>query len=375
MKIERVAVYHLDMPLAHPFETSFGLEIRRQCLLIAASGEGLTGWGECVALDRPSYSSETIGTAWHILEEFLIPAALDTHWRDIEEFLRPQAWIRGNLMARASIQSAAWDLLAQSEGLSLAAKLAEPYQAGPKKRVPVGVSIGIQPTIEATLTRIEDFLKQGFSRIKLKIKPGWDLELLRQVRRRFPQIELMVDANSAYSMADLELLNALDEFNLVMLEQPLAHDDIYQHGQLQRILNTPICLDESIDSPDQATWALKIGACQMINIKPGRVGGLWQTRQIHDICFEQGIPVWCGGMLETGVGRAANLAAASLPNFILPTDNGPTKRYWAEDIIEQEFTLNSEDSTITVPDRPGLGVTPDPDRMEKYLVQKKTYPA
>ena len=257
MKIKQVVLYHLDMPLAHPFKTSFGLETRRQCLIIAASGEGLTGWGECVALDRPAYSSETVGTAWHILEEYLVPAVLETDWEDIEGFLNPLSWVRGNPMARAALQSAAWDLLAQSQGLSLAATLAEPYPEGPRARVPVGVSIGIQPTIEGTLIRLDKFLSQGFSRIKLKIKPGWDLKLLREVRHKFPEIRLMVDANSAYRMDDLEILKAMDEFDLIMLEQPLSHDDVYQHSQLQKLIDTPICLDESIHSPDQAVWALK----------------------------------------------------------------------------------------------------------------------
>ena len=373
MKINQITLYLLDMPLPHPFETSFGVENSRECILVAASADGLMGWGECVAMDRPSYSSETTGTAWHILADFLIPQALETNWKNLDEFLQPLAWVRGNPMARAGLQCAAWDLLAQSRGLSLAALLAQPYPEGPKTRVPVGVSIGIQPGIDQTLEWIINYLEQGFSRIKLKIKPGWDLELLAATRAEFGAIDLMVDANSAYRWKDLEILKAMDQFGLIMLEQPLAHDDIYQHSQLQALLSTPICLDESIHTADLAAWALKIEACRMINIKPGRVGGLWESRQIHDLCREQGIPVWCGGMLETGVGRAANLAVASLPNFILPTDNGPTARYWEEDIVEEEFFLNREDSTITVPDRLGLGVTPSLDRIEKHLIRKKTF--
>lgn len=373
MKIEMISLYHLDMPLAHPFETSFGLETRRQCILVAASAGGLTGWGECVALDRPSYSSETIGTAWHILEDFLIPEILKISWREINDFLEPLAWVRGNPMARAGLQGAAWDLLAQSQKLSLAAKLAQHYPEGHRDRVPVGVSIGIQPSIQLTLDRIEKFLGEGFSRIKLKVKPGWDLDLLQAVREQFADVGLMVDANSAYTMADLDILMKLDQFELIMLEQPLEHNDIYQHSQLQEMLKTPICLDESITSPALAAWAIKIGACQMINIKPGRVGGLWETRLIHDICRVEGIPVWCGGMLETGIGRAANLATASLPNFLLPTDNGPTARYWEEDIVEEEFNLNQEDSTITIPEGVGLGVTPDLERITKYLVKHQTH--
>lgn len=374
MKIEKITLYHLDMPLAHPFKTSFGLEIRRQCVLVSVNAEGLTGWGECVALDRPSYSSETIGTAWHILKDFLIPEALKTTWDEIDDFLQPLAWVRGNPMARAGLQAAAWDLLAQSQQMSLSEKLSEPYSQGPRLKVPVGISVSIQPSIQATLDRIDKFLSDGFSRVKLKIKPGWDLELLEVARERFPNIDLMVDANSAYSMADQELLTKLDKFDLAMLEQPLAHDDIYQHAKLQSLIKTPICLDESIYSPAQAKRALEIGACQMINIKSGRVGGLGESRQIHDICLKEYTPVWCGGMLETGIGRAANLALASLPNFILPTDTGPTARYWEEDIVEEQFCLNKEDSTITVPNKPGIGVTPSLKRINKYLVKKEAFP-
>jgi O-succinylbenzoate synthase len=373
MKIERITLYHLDMPLAHPFQTSFGLETRRQCILVAMSSGGLTGWGECVALDRPSYSPETIGTAWHILEDYLIPEVQKISFKTMEEFLLPLSWVRGNLMAKAGLQAAAWDLLAQSQNLSLAALLAQPYPEGPRSRVPVGVSIGIQPSIPSTFDRIDRFLKDGFTRIKLKIKPGWDIDLLQAVRSQFGHIKLMVDANSAYTMADLEKLKKIDQFNLMMIEQPLEHDDIYQHSRLQEVLQTAICLDESITSPHLAAWAIRIGACQVINIKPGRVGGLWEARLIHDICRVEGIPVWCGGMLETGIGRAANLAAASLPNFILPTDNGPTARYWEEDIIQEEFTLNREDSTISVPIKPGLGVTPSMDKMIKFLLREEVY--
>ena len=373
MRIEKITIYHLDMPLAHPFETSFGVETRRECLILAAEGNGLSGWGECVALNIPSYSYETVGTAWHILEDFLVPEVLNLEWDQMPDFLRGFEWIRGHNMAKAGLQCAAWDLLAKSEGVSLARKLAEPYPEEPAERIEVGVSIGIQPGINETLTRIGDFLDQGFARVKLKIKPGWDLELIQVVREVFPTIPLMVDANSAYQLSDADVLKSFDQFDLIMIEQPLAHDDIYQHSRLQTMLQTPICLDESITTSEQAARALEIDAGRIINIKPGRVGGLWETRLIHDLCAERGIPVWCGGMLETGVGRAANLAAASLPNFKLPTDNGPTHRYWEQDIIEEEFVLNPEDSTITVPGQPGLGITLDRNRMEGYLVRKKAF--
>jgi O-succinylbenzoate synthase len=373
MKIEQVTLYHLDMPLVHPFKTSFGEETHRECIILAASGEGITGWGECVAMDQPAYSAETVITAWHILETYLIPAVLDSIWQDIDDYLAKTAWVRGHPMTKAALQTAAWDLLAQSRGISLASLLAEGYPDGPKRQVPVGVSIGIQPSIENTLDRIDAFLSQGFSRVKLKIKPGWDVDLVRTVRKKYPELPLMVDANSAYTMSDLKVLQELDRYNLIMIEQPLAHDDIYQHSQLQQIMATPLCLDESIFSLGQAELALALNACQIINIKPGRVGGLWESQQIHDLCQEHLIPVWCGGMLETGIGRAANLAVASLPNFQLPTDNGPTDRYWEKDIVEELFTLNPEDSTITVPDQPGLGVTPSLERIESYLVRKQSF--
>jgi O-succinylbenzoate synthase len=373
MNINQITIYHLDMPLIHPFETSFGRETNRECLIIAARTENFTGWGECVVTDKPDYSPETISTAWHILKDFLIPALLTNPVTSIEDLITSYQWIRGHYMAKAGLQAAVWDLLAQIEGKSLAAILAEPYPVGPLNQVKVRVSVGIQPSIADTLARIEDFLSQGFSRIKLKIKPGWDLKLLSAVRDVFPDIPLMVDANSAYTLNDAKVIKQMDDFNLTMIEQPLAHDDIYQHSKLQDLIRTSICLDESIHTPEQAEWALGINACEIINIKPGRVGGLWESRLIHDICEKEGIPVWCGGMLETGIGRAANLAIASLPNFTLPSDTGPTERYWAEDIIEEVFSLNKEDSTIDVPALPGLGVSVNLDQIDGYLIRKEEF--
>jgi O-succinylbenzoate synthase len=375
MRINKLTIYHLDMPLVHPFETSFGMETRRECLVLAADGNGKTGWGECVALNVPSYSYETVHTAWHTLEDFLVPAVLNLDWNRISEFLEAFHWVKGHNMAKAGLQCTAWDLLAQEEGISLANKIGEPYQGKLADSVEVGISIGIQPSIDETLMRIEHFLDEGFSRVKLKIKPGWDLDLIQAVRRVYPDLPLMVDANSAYSLTDAELIKKFDDFDLIMIEQPLAHDDIYWHSQLQKMIQTPICLDESITTPELAEWALEIDAARIINIKPGRVGGLWESRLIHDLCKARNVPVWCGGMLETGIGRAANLALASLPNFKLPTDNGPTSRYWEQDIIEEEITLNPENSTIDVPQRPGLGVTPDLNRIQKYLVKEKSFQA
>jgi O-succinylbenzoate synthase len=373
MKIDQITLYHLDMPLVHPFETSFGLETRRQCLILSAQSGDLIGWGECVAMQSPAYSSETCGTAWHVLEQFLIPATNGEEWIEISDFVEKTNWVRGHHMAKAALQGAAWDLLAQSQGINLAALLAERYPEEPKKRVKVGISIGIQPSITETLTRIEKFLAKGFDRVKLKIKPGWDLDLLHAVREAFPKLDLMVDANAAYTSQDYDFFRKMDQFNLMMIEQPLAYDDIYHHSQLQQEIQTPICLDESISTLDQARSALELDACRIINIKPGRVGGFWESIQIHDLCLENGIPVWCGGMLETGIGRAGNLALASLPNFSLPGDIGPTHRYWEKDIIDEVFYLNKVDSTITVPEGPGLGISVNPERLENYLLRKQEY--
>jgi O-succinylbenzoate synthase len=374
MKIEQIELVHISMPLNYTFETSFDRWSQRECVLVAASGEGLTGWGECAALARPAYSYETSETAWHVLAEFIAPAVLGKEWDSIEALNALTGWIRGHPMAKSALQAAAWDLLAQQEGISLASKLAEPYAAssdGPtrRSRVPVGVSLGIQPSIDETLKVIGHEIDQGYGRVKLKIKPGHDLALVLAARIAFPDIPLMIDANSSYTLAGADLFRQMDDLNLLMIEQPLAHDDIYQHSKLQAMIRTPICLDESIHTPEMAQWALEIGAAGIINIKPGRVGGLWEGRKIHDICRDAGAPVWCGGMIETGVGRAANLAIASLPGFTLPGDISATEHYWKQDIIEEQITLNSEDSTITVPDRPGLGVTVNRQRVQQYRLR------
>jgi O-succinylbenzoate synthase len=373
MRIEQIELYHLSMPLVHPFETSVGLETHRECILVAVHADGLIGWGECAAGSRPIYSYETIDTAWHVLQDFLIPAVLGYEGEGMADFVARYAWVRGHPMAKAGLQAAAWDLLAQLEGVSLATKLAELYPDGPRERVRVGVSIGIQPTIDDTLARIEHFVAQGYGRIKLKIKPGRDLDLARAVRAAFPSILLMLDANSAYTLADASLFQQMDELELLMIEQPLAHDDIFEHSKLQAQIETPVCLDESIHTPAQAKWALEIDAGRIINIKPGRVGGLWEGRLIHDLCQKRGVPVWCGGLLETGVGRAANLALASLPNFIMPADISATERYWAEDIVHEVFAINAEDSTIIVPTKPGLGVTVNLARVGRYQLRTERF--
>jgi O-succinylbenzoate synthase len=373
MIIERIDLYHISQQLVSPFVTSFGREEERQCLLIAVHGAGLTGWGECVATSWPGYSYETTGTAWHILSDFLIPAILDSEFQEPEEIIDRFSFVRGHPLAKAALDQAAWDITAKRDGLSVAAKLAGPYEEGPRQRVKVGVSIGIQPTIDQTLEIIRRHRDQGYGRIKLKIRPGHDIELARQVRLAFPELMFMLDANSAYQLSDSAIFKAMDEFNLLMLEQPLDYEDIYDHSQLRQVIKTPLCLDESIHSADHARYALAIGACDVINIKPARVSGWTEAREVHDICRQLQVPVWCGGMLETGIGRAGQLALASLPGFTLPGDISATDRYYLEDISRPSFTLNAEDSTITVPNRPGLGVEVDHNRLSAVTLRAETF--
>jgi O-succinylbenzoate synthase len=341
------------MPLLSPFTTSFGTEHNRPCLIVEVAGEGLTGYGECVAGDGPWYSYETIGTARHVMQEWLIPRLLQA---DIEY---PAAvWdlfvpIRGHNMAKAALEMACWDLAARLEGIPLARLL-----GGTRDRVPVGVSVGIQASPDALVQTVDGFLADGYRRIKLKIEPGRDEAWVRAVRSAFPDTLVQVDANSAYTPADAELFQRMDDLSLLLIEQPLAHDDIVDHAALQRLLRTPLCLDESIHSPDDARHALDLGSCRIINIKAGRVGGHRRSREIHDLCLSRGAPVWCGGMLETNIGRAHNVALASLPGFTLPGDISASARYYARDVAGPEFVLN-DDSTLTVPSGPGIGVEPD----------------
>lgn len=369
MKIDQIELYHLEMPLAHPFETSFGLEINRQCILVAARADGLVGWGECVAGDRPGYSYETMGTAWHVLSEFLIPDVLGKSWQNMAEFLALSEWVRGHQMAKACLQAAAWDLLAQRDNKSLAAKLAEPYAKGPKQRVEVGVSIGIQSTVQETLTRIQEFLDQGYGRIKLKIKPGRDLDLAQAAREKFPSTPIMLDANSAFTLSDASIFQQMDSLNLLMIEQPLAHDDILDHAALQAGIQTPICLDESIVSLDKARKALAAKACRWVNIKVGRVGGLTHALAIHDLCQDAGVPCWVGGMLESAVGQAHSIALATLPNIKYPSDIFPTRRFYVEDLADPPVVLSGP-SEVRATRHPGIGCRPNPRRLSKLLHEK-----
>lgn len=368
MKINQFTLRHLRMTLRTPFETSFGRIQTRDCILIEARADGLTGYGECVADADPGYSYETVQTAWHILRDFLIPAALNQEILHPSQLRQRLSFVRGHPMAKAGLEMALWDLAGKFQGQSLSAML-----GGQRQRVEVGVSVGLQESPSALVKTVENYLAQGYKRIKIKIKPGRDIADAQAVRNAFPHLLLQVDANSAYHLEDAHSLLQLDDLNLLLIEQPLAEDDLWDHHHLQAQLRTPICLDESILSARHARQALEMGACRIINIKAGRVGGLSEAVAIHDVCLAQQVPVWCGGMLETGVGRAANLALASLPGFTLPGDISASDRYYAEDITQERFILNP-DSTIDTPALPGLGVNIDMPALEKVTLATLNLP-
>ncbi|MGM9967370.1 MAG: o-succinylbenzoate synthase [Rummeliibacillus sp.] len=367
MKIQNITIRHLKMKMKAPFTTSFGTFVNKEFLLLEATDElGNKGWGESVAFDSPWYNEETYKTNWIILEDFLIPLVKGKEIEHPDEINELFAFIRKNNMAKAALEGAVWDLYAKRTDQTLASAL-----GGDKKEIEVGISIGIQKSVEKLLSLIDGYVKEGYKRIKVKIKPGWDVDVIRAIRERFPDVPLMADANSAYSLEDAALLKQLDEFNLTMIEQPLASDDIIDHATLQKQLKTPICLDESIHSLEDARKAVELGSCGIINIKVGRVGGLTESKKIHDYCESKGIPVWCGGMLESGIGRAHNVAITTLSNFIMPGDTAGSERYWERDIIDPEVIV--ENGYITVPNEPGIGYEPNLERIEKFTVNKKVY--
>jgi O-succinylbenzoate synthase len=364
MKITQIVLHHLRMKLKSPFETSFGRITTRDCVVIEAQMDGFSGWGECVADRDPGYSYETAGTAWHVLKDFLIPAIIRHEINSPLEFSSLVDRVRGHMMAKSGLEMAIWDLQGKLENRSLREKL-----GGVRNCVDVGVSVGIQADSIALVRTVAGYLDQGYRRIKIKIKPGRDITDTQAVRKAFPDIRLQVDANSAYTLETATNLLPLDEYGLLLIEQPLDEDDLWDHSKLQHLFKTPLCLDESILSMRHTRQALEMGACRVINIKTGRVGGLANAVSIHNLCSQHSIPVWCGGMLETGVGRAANLALASLPNFTLPGDISATDRYYEEDITDQYFTLNP-DSTINVPNLPGLGVTINRKAIERVTIDR-----
>jgi len=373
LEIEAVEVRRVRLPLQEPFETSFGSVSSRLIVLVELRSGGRSGWGEVVAGEEPRYSYETVETAGHVLRDYFAPAALAGPLATIEELAVRLSGFRGHPMARAGLELALADLLAAARGRPLSR-----FLGGVRERIPVGVSLGIQRDVEALLERVDRYVNLGYQRIKLKIKPGWDLAVVAAVRRRHPDIRLSVDANAAYTLADRKHLKGLDAFRLLMIEQPLGDDDLLDHAELQKELETPICLDESITGLHAARQALDLGSCRIVNMKVGRVGGYSQALAIHGLCVERKVPLWCGGMLESGIGRAHNIALASLPGFELPGDISASRRYFARDLIVPEVAVNP-DGTIDVPRGPGLGFEVDRDfvaarteAVERFVKRERT---
>ena len=367
MRIDRIELRLLRLPLVRFFETSFGRVHERVFLLVTVEEDGALGVGECVADANPYYSAETTKTAWHIISEFLAPLLLGRRFDDPRDIYGALAVVRGHQMAKAAVEMAAWDLAARQRGVSLSRLL-----GGSRTCIESGVSIGIQDSLEELVERVAIERAAGYRRIKIKIKPGWDVAAVERLREEFaetPLMPLMVDANAAYTLADAPRLARLDRFDLTMIEQPLDYDDIRDHARLQRELRTPICLDESIQSVRAAAEAIELGACRIINIKPGRVGGHAESLRLHDLTAAHGIPVWHGGMLESGIGRAHNIHLSTLPNFSLPGDVAASRRYFAPDLIDPEIVVRP-DGTIAVPEGPGIGVHIVNDRVAAATEEK-----
>jgi o-succinylbenzoate synthase len=364
--ISSIELREIRLPLIHFFETSFGRTTERRIILVRVhDADGAEGWGECTAGEGPFYCEEWTETAWATLKDFLLPMVAGHEIRNAADSNELMKQVRGNRMAKAAIETACWDLESKRAGVPLWKHL-----GGTQTEIPCGVSIGIQDSPEELLEKIEKELVAGYQRIKIKIKPGWDLTVVRKVRERFPEILLMGDANSAYTLNDVELFQALDDFDLMMIEQPLAHDDMFDHAELQKQIKTPVCLDESVHTADDAQHAIDLKACRIINVKLGRVGGYAEAKRLEAICRENSTPVWCGGMLEAGIGRAHNIAMASLAGFTLPGDVSASARYWTEDIIEPAVTVSSR-GTIAVPDKPGIGFEVNRSRIDRLTVRSE----
>jgi O-succinylbenzoate synthase len=364
-KIEEAELLLFPLSLTAPFETSFGSIDHREIIVCRLKAGGITAYGECAADVDPLYSYETNSICWEILKKYLVP--LLSNCKTIGDFLQTSSAIRGHNMSKATVELALWDLLAKSQNVPL-------YRLwnGTKQKIPCGVSVGLQKDIPSLLRKIEDHLAEGYRRIKIKIKPKRDFDLLKSIRAGLPDIPLMADANAAYTLNDVELLKSLDQFNLMMIEQPLHYEDIYEHSILQAQVKTPVCLDESVHSLRAARAALQMKSCRIINIKTGRVGGHTESIRIHDLAKSQNVPVWCGGMLESGIGRAHNLALASLPNFSLPGDTSASSRYWHRDVIEPPVTIDKE-GYATIPDKPGIGYEVNTEFLNSLVQQKENF--
>lgn len=369
MKIEHILLREIHMRLKAPFETSFGVMQDRRIILVEVLSDGIRGWGEVTTGETPSYNPETTDTAWHVISDFVAPALIGKNLSTCTEIPEVLGGIRGHEMAKAGVENALWDIEAQQKNVPLARLL-----GGTREEIRCGVSLGIRENPDKLVERVEEELRSGYHRIKLKIKPGKDLEFVAAVRKRFPRIQLSVDANSAYRLENVGHLRSLDEFDLLMIEQPLAWDDIHSHAKLQAQLKTSICLDECINNVRHAAAAIQQGACRIINIKLGRVGGHSGARKVHDLCWQHSVPVWCGGMLESGVGRAHNIAMSTLPGFTLPGDVSASSRYWHEDIIEPEVEVTLA-GTIPAPKTAGLGYAVKRDLVERITARSKIWNA
>ena len=367
MKIDRIHLRLIRMPLVHFFETSFSRTYHRQMVIVEVVSGGVSGWGEVTAGEHPFYNEEWTGSVWPIVKDYVAPAVLRKEIASANDVAPLSAHIRGHNMARGGVEAAIWDL----EARLLDKPLWQHIGGGHRKEIPCGVSIGIQDTVEQLLEKIAEETAAGYQRIKIKIKPGWDIEVVRRIRERFPSIRLMTDANSAYTLRDADHLRKLDEFALMMIEQPLGHDEIIDHIELQRQLQTPLCLDECLRSAHQAEQAIRLRACGIVNIKLGRVAGFRGAKEVHDIAQRNGVPVWCGGMLESGIGRAHNIALSTLPNFTLPGDVSASKRYWKRDIISPAVEVTPR-GTIEVSDKPGFGYDIDHDALREVTIREET---
>ncbi|HEV3105805.1 MAG TPA: o-succinylbenzoate synthase [Trinickia sp.] len=365
MRIDAITLRHIDMPFRAPFKTSRWTQRSKEAVIVEVHADGLSGWGECVALTFPDYCYECTALNWLVLEKFVVPTILGLEFETVEDVLSAISHITGHNMAKAGLETAIWDLIGQRDGLSLQKML-----GGGGDRVAVGVSVGVHERPAQLLETVDGYLADGYRRVKIKIKPGHDVEHIALVRRHHPELMLQADGNSVYRLEDAATLRELDQFGLLLIEQPLNDDDVVDHAKLQAQLATAVCLDESILSVRHARWASELKSCRVINIKPGRVGGLTEAKRIHDFCRGEGMPVWMGGMYETGIGRATNVAVASLPGFTLPGDISASAKYFFEDIVERPFELNA-DSTLSVPTGPGLGVKVDIKTLDKVTLRKE----
>ncbi len=369
MTIDAVELREIRLPLVAPFETSGWKEEEKTCIIVALESGGMVGYGECPVSPGPWYGPETLATAWHIMEDYVVPRVVAHDFGSPSEFLEDMSVVRGHNMTKAAFEMALWDLSAKEKKLPLNRML-----GGTRTRVESGVSVGVQKSTKQLIEVIGNYLEQGYARVKVKIKPGWDLKLVSAIREKYPELRLMVDANGAYIPEFANTFEKLDEYELMMIEQPFAWDDMVEHAALQRTIKTPVCLDESVCSLNDLKTALQLKSCKILNIKPPRVGGLSVSKQMHDLCLSHKMPVWCGGLLETGIGRAHNVALASLEGFVLPGDISASNRYFKNDIVKPEFVLN-KDGTLNVPQGNGIGVEVLSERLEANTITKKRFRA